>query len=121
MSADSKGRWNPLSRARFDQILQEEIANLPPDARDIFRACAIGVQQQLCYRSDTYGREQVFVVARDGARVLLFDDVEDEFAVGVPGEDGVLREWDLYGELVFALRNFKADSSAPSLSRFCCP
>jgi hypothetical protein len=112
MNADSNERWNPLSRARFDEILQEEVASLPPDARELFRACATAVQQQPCYRSDTYGREQVFVVARDGGRLPLFDDAEDEFAIGVPDGDGVLRNWDLYGELGFALRSLKADSAA---------
>jgi hypothetical protein len=112
MITDSKERRNPLSRAGFDEILQEEIAKLPPDALDIFRACTIGVQQQPCYRSDTHGLEQVFVVAHEGARLLLFDDVEDEFAIGTAEGDGVLRKWNLFGELVFALRNLKADTPA---------
>ena len=113
MSAESKERWNPLSRARFNEILQEDIANLPPDAVDIFRTCKTGVEQQPCYRSDTFGLEQVFVVARDGVRLLLFDDVEDEYAIGVPDGDGVLRKWELYGDLVLSLRALKAETPTP--------
>ena len=48
----------------------------------------------------------MLVVARDGHRLLFFDDVEDEFAIGVPDQDGILgpEHWGLYGELVYALR-----------------
>ena len=106
--------WNPLSRPRFEKILTEEVASLPPDARNIYEGNAIGVVEQPCYRSEQYGIEHVFVVARAGARLLLFDDVEDEFAIGVPDTDGVLRNWGLYGELVFALRNLSSDSISGS-------
>ena len=34
----------------------------------------------------------------------MFDDVEDEFAVGVPDNDGVLRDCGLYGPLLVAVR-----------------
>jgi hypothetical protein len=40
-------------------------------------------------------REQVFVVVKNGNRVLYFDDVEDEFGVAIPDGDGVMREWGL--------------------------
>ena len=36
MATDSENEWNPLSRPRFDEILAEEVAGLPPDARKIF-------------------------------------------------------------------------------------
>lgn len=115
MPTDSKDEWNPLSRPRFEEILAEEVASLPPDARKIYEGNAIGVVEQSCYRSEQYGIEHVFVVARAGARLLLFDDVEDEFAIGVPDSDGVLKNWALYGELVFALRNLSLGSiSGPS-------
>jgi hypothetical protein len=77
---------------------------LPPEALKIYEAYARGIVEQPCYRSGQYGIERVFVVARHGARVLLFDDVEDKFAVGVSDSDGVLREWGLYGPLLVAVR-----------------
>ena len=108
MDSDSTEKWNHLSRARFDEILKQEIANLPADALGIYQTCTSEVLDQPCCRDAAYGIEHVFVVARDGARLLLFDDAEDEFGIGVADTDGVLRTWDLYGELMFALRNLKA-------------
>lgn len=107
--------WSPISRPRIDKILAEEVASLPTDARKTYDDHTIGVVEQPCYRSEQYGIEHVFVVARLGPRLLLFDDVEDEFAIGVPDIDGVLRSWVLCGELVFALRKLSLDSvSGPS-------
>lgn len=57
-----------------------------------------------CDRRDAYGIERVFVIARNGAEVLLFDDVDDEFAIVVPNSDGILRKWGLCGSLLDALR-----------------
>ena len=91
MGSDSQEK-NPLNRARFDEILRDEVASLPPDALKIYEGYAIGVVEQPCDRGEQYGVESVFVVARAGSRLLLFDDAEDEFGIGVPGDDGVLRE-----------------------------
>jgi hypothetical protein len=41
-----------------------------------------------------------------GTRVLVFDDVEDQFAVGELGVTNILLEWELMGELQFALTRF---------------
>jgi hypothetical protein len=106
--------WSPLSRPRFDEILEQEVASLPPDARKVYDDNAIGVVEQPCYRGEQHGIEHVFVIARAGSRLLLFDDVEDEFAIGVPDADGVLRDWGLFGELVFALRNLSPDGLSGS-------
>jgi hypothetical protein len=104
MNPDSRNDWQPLSRAGFEDVLKREVTQLPPEALKIYDAYASGIVEQPCYRSEQYGIERVFVVARHGARVLLFDDVEDEFAVGVPDNDGVLRDWGLYGPLLVAVR-----------------
>jgi len=96
--------WSPLSRAQFDEIMKSEVASLPSDAMAIYEGCVIDVVQQSCYRSELYGTESAFVVAGDGPRLLFFDDVEDEFAIGIPDDDGVLRDWRLCGDLVEALR-----------------
>lgn len=114
MATDSKSDWSPLSRLQFDEILAEEVTGLPPDARKIYEDNAISVAEHACDRGEQYGIEHVFVVARAGPRLLLFDDVEDEFAIGEPDNDGVLRDWGLYGELVFALRNLCPDNPPSS-------
>lgn len=101
--------WNPVSRLRFEQILREELTTLNPEELKTYEAHAIGLLEHPCHRGEKYGQEKVFVVARAGKRLLLFDDVEDEFAVGVPGIDAILRHWELHGPLGVALRNIAED------------
>jgi len=104
MNLDSRHDWHPLSRVGLEDVLKREVTQLPPEALKTYEAHAIGIVEQPCYRSEEYGLERVFVVARRGARVLLFDDVEDEFALGMPDSDGVLRDWSLCGPLRVAIR-----------------
>jgi len=89
---DSKEKENPLSRARFDEILAEEVASLPPDASKIFADDGVGVAEQPRHRGERYGIELDFVVARAGARLLLFDNAQDDFAVGELDTGGVSQE-----------------------------
>jgi hypothetical protein len=96
--------WEPMPRADFESRLKAEIAGLPGDLLKIYREHATAIAEQPCFRSPQYGAERVFVVARSGTRLLIFDDVEDEFAIGVTDEDGVLKDWGLYGDLIDALR-----------------
>jgi hypothetical protein len=112
MNLDSRHDWQRLSKVEFEDVLKREVTQLPPEALKIYEAHASGIVEQPCYRSQEYGIERVFVVARRGARVLLFDDVEDEFAVGVPDSNGVLRAWGLYGPLLVAIRGL-ADELPP--------
>jgi hypothetical protein len=37
--------------------------------------------------------EYVFVLAKKEERLLYYDDVEEDFGVAIPDEDGVLRNW----------------------------
>ena len=96
--------WTPISRPQFENLLKAEVAALPADVLNIYKQHAITIAEQSCFRSEQYGMKRVFVVARSGSQLLIFDDVEDEFAVGEPSDDGVLREWGLCGDLVDALR-----------------
>ncbi|HKS76045.1 MAG TPA: hypothetical protein VJQ82_22725 [Terriglobales bacterium] len=114
MASDSENEWNPISRPEFDERLEEEVADLCPDTRKIYEENTIVIVAQPCFRSQLYGIEHVFVVARAGARLLFFDDVEDEFAVGEPDKDGVLRKWGLCGELRSALLNLMRGSFSSS-------
>ena len=77
----------------------------------MYETHAIPLLEQPCSRSESYGEKKLFVFARDGKRLLLLDDVEEEFGIGVPDADGVLRQWNLYGPLSVALRNFAREGS----------
>jgi hypothetical protein len=59
-----------------------------------------------CIRSEGYEPEQVYVVAREGNEVILFDDVEEEFGIGGIGQDGVLKEWNIYAGLDSCIKCF---------------
>jgi hypothetical protein len=96
--------WKPISRAELENRLNTEIAALPVNLRSAYTEHATAIAEQPCFRSKQFGPERVFLVARSGKRLLIFDDVEDEFAIGVADEDGVLRDWGLYGDLIDALR-----------------
>ncbi len=104
MNTDSANDWEPLSRAQFEDILNEEVAQLPADTLAMYDTYGIGIEERPCYRSEPYGVERVFVVARAGEQLLLLDDVEDEFSIGAPDSDGVLRHWGLCGTLNTAIR-----------------
>lgn len=43
------------------------------------------------------------MIARVGERVLVYDDVEEEYAIAHVPEGGHLRNWELYGSLEAAL------------------
>ena len=96
--------WKPISRPELENRLKTEVAGLPADVLSIYEEHAITIAEQPCFRSKQYGAERVFVVARSGSKLLIFDDVEDEFALGAPSDDGVLREWGLCGDLIDSLR-----------------
>jgi len=98
--------WEPISLADLESRLKIEVAALPDDLVNTFKGHATAIVEQPCFRSEGYGTERVFVIARSGTRLLIFDDVEDEFAIGVSDEGGVLRDWSLYGDLMDALRAF---------------
>jgi hypothetical protein len=96
--------WQPISREQLDRLLSREEAQLTPDVREIYEGRRSAIAEHPCFRSEQYGIERVFVVARSGKLLLFFDDSEDEFAVGVPDDDGILRDWGLYGSLTDAVR-----------------
>jgi hypothetical protein len=104
MPVTDPDEWEPISRAGLESRLNAEIATLPPGLLNTYRTHATTIAGLPCFRSEQYGTEHVFVVARSGRRLLIFDDVEDEFAIGAVDEDGVMRDWGLYGDLIDALR-----------------
>jgi hypothetical protein len=95
--------WQKVSRETFQSILDEEVAALTPETVRILNVQAAPVFEQPCFRSADYGNEKAFAVARAGNRVFFFDDVEDEFGVGVPDNDGVLRDLETFGSFVAAV------------------
>lgn len=98
--------WMPIRLPDLETRVRAELSALPSDLLNNYRERETAIAGQPCFRSEQYGIERVFVVARSGARLLIFDDVEDEFAIGVADQDGILRNWGLCGDLIDALRAF---------------
>ena len=104
--------WKPVSLERFAEILSSEVSSLEPDVQRLYGQYKVQPFQLPCLRNPGGLREQVFVVAKNGNRLLYFDDVEDDFGVAIPDEDGVMREWGNYGPLVRALLVLDEDQPA---------
>jgi len=83
--------------------LSEEASAPAPDVLHLYRHYAVQPFQLPCQRDQNSGVEQIFVLAKNENRVLYFDDVEEDFGVSAPDEDGVLRDWGNYGPLVRAV------------------
>lgn len=94
---------HPISRDNFEHLLREELDTLTPAALKIWHKYAIVPSEQSCVRNPDAGIERVFVVARNGTYLLFFDDVEDEFGVGVPDRDSILRDLETLCPLIAAV------------------
>jgi hypothetical protein len=95
--------WSPVTNETLERILIEEIAALTPEAARSYEKYAVAPYEQRCLRSADSGIERIFVVARNGSQLLFFDDVEEEFGVGVPDNDAILRGLGTFGPLVAAV------------------
>lgn len=56
-----------------------------------------------CIRTPEIGQEMIYVAACFGEKVLVFDDVEDEFGMGIISQNGLLENCKLYGTLEASL------------------
>jgi hypothetical protein len=89
--------------------LSSSVRRLDEGETSVFERYSVPPYPAVCRRSRGGPLETVFVVARHGRKLLFFDDVEEEFAIGVPGEGDVLDTWDSYGELGYAIQALQTD------------
>lgn len=95
--------WKPIQLEDLRILLRTSVDELLPATREAFERAAVGPYEVNCVRVSEAGPERVFVVARLANKVLIFDDVEDEFGVGSLTAEGGLLEWELEGSLETAL------------------
>jgi hypothetical protein len=88
--------YKPLDKAEVEEGVRAEVLELPAELRRYFARVAVEV------RAVEFGDRTVFVVAESGNRAILYDDVEEEFGIGII-DGGVLKLEDLIGELGLAL------------------
>lgn len=100
----SEHEWNgPIGRGEMQALLAAQLQQLDSETRPVWDRFGVGELEQVrCVRAVSAGAiaepESLFVVARAGGQIVVFDDVEDEFGIGVVESDGVLRQWALCGE-----------------------
>lgn len=78
-------------------LLATEDGNLEPTLKSQLSPFRCNPSRIPCVRAGVLDSDSMWVVARAGARVLLYDSVEEEFGAGVVDRDGVLRDWGTSG------------------------
>ena len=73
--------WQPATPEEIHRYLVEGIAEFLPADRPLFEQYRVEPFLVFINRLGTEG-EKVYVVARKGDRVIVFEDVEDKFALG---------------------------------------
>jgi hypothetical protein len=97
-----------ITSEELDVVLANAVATLPLKSRAFYQIFAITPFQHPCIRPPFYNPENVFVVARRGRNLLLYDDVRKKFAIGVVDANGILRDWVLYDKFVKAVRGLNS-------------
>jgi hypothetical protein len=95
--------WKPITQEDLYVLLQSCINEMSAVSVALFQKYAVQPYQLSCVRTTKTGQEVIFVVAHIDEKVLVFDDVEDEFGIGTIPQNGVLDKWQLYGTLETAL------------------
>ena len=101
--------WQPYGIDELEHLLETEQADFSTAEHAKFARTKVPVTKVPCFRSEQYGDDHLFVVANDGKTAVVFDDVEEEFAICKAHllDGRVVREWSLAGSLVFALMHLK--------------
>ena len=104
-------RWRevahkPLDKAELEEGLRAEALDLPEKLRRFFARVAVEVYQATC--TELPG-QSVFVVAKSGSKAIFYDDVEEDFGIGILDGHMSLRDCRLHGELRFALVELQDD------------
>lgn len=96
--------WQPITEESLLTLLAEELAQLPADLREQYESADQPPCRVPCERG--LGTEAVFLVFRSDDRFVIYDDVEEEFAVAMADNvrDGVVTAWVPAGSLEWAMK-----------------
>jgi hypothetical protein len=109
--------WQPISETDLQYLMANELGRLSDAQFQRWERYGIKPEHVTCERAVGAGGppsvDPIYVIARSGQEVLVYDDVEGEFGTGVLDQDGVLRTWGTWGEaLAWSLERFPGSSSA---------
>src|SRR5258706_7069425 len=94
--------WRPIARPQLEDIIRTEELLFDDERRAMWNRYRVPLAEASILRAPDWGLEKVFVVARNGSRVLYFDDVEYEFAFGDLSSDSLLTFIGFVGDLRYA-------------------
>jgi len=104
--------WQPLTPQSFGALLADQDRELEPLLKSKLLPFRCNPSIVPCVRAGRPDRDSMWVVARAGERVLLYDSVEEEFGTGLVDRDGVLRDWGTSGHMLkSSVARFLADQS----------
>jgi len=103
--------WFPTSRTELLGLLEHQLSHLDTKCRETFDRYSVDLEIiSRVFDANASNPVTSFVIARDGSRVLFYDDIEEEFGTGTVAADGQLHQWGTWGEqLSWALMNFPND------------
>lgn len=88
VAMDSLDSWLPITREELEALIARQLQDCSPGHRAIFETLRVPLRAMPLHRLGTI--ESVWVVAQLPGGLLYYEDVEEGFEVGAPGEDGVL-------------------------------
>jgi hypothetical protein len=109
--------WQPISETDLQHLMANELGRLTDAQFQRWEQYGLKPEHVLCERpvhgDGQPNRDPMYVIARSGDQVLVYDDVEEQFGTGTLDPDGVLRAWGTWGEaLAWSLDRFPEGSSA---------
>ena len=106
--------WKPITKEGLQIVLQDTLHDMPDDLKKIFQDKSTPLMRIPCRRGNAKTLDHVFVIAEFANLLLIFDDVEDEFAVvSRPTDGSAITGWSLFPDLNSAFREMicTADSN----------
>ena len=100
---DEQMTWQPITEADLKSQIHNSVNQLSEVDKSTFEQLQTPLRRIACRRGGHRTNEEMFVIAGFGDKVLVYDDVEDEFAIGELEKSHVLKKWDLLGDLASAL------------------
>jgi hypothetical protein len=74
-------KWTAITATQLEKIISESLQIISPEEKIKFDSIRVPLYTVDCVRGKSAKVEKVFVVARSGKKIIIYDDVEDEFAV----------------------------------------
>ncbi|HEL2980661.1 TPA: hypothetical protein UMB92_003545 [Stenotrophomonas maltophilia] len=85
---DNPDSWLPITRDELEALIARQLQDCSPIQRATFESLRVPFRMVRLHRLGMI--EWVWVVAQLPGGLLYYEDVEEGFEVGTPGEDGVL-------------------------------